>query len=72
MISSINNIRSSSFGLGYLTSSVIQKNDLLTLTIDQPIRVELGTLNLDVPIYELNKMFFSIRLILIYNQVVEN
>ena len=51
MISSINNIRTSSFGLGYLTSSVIQKNDLITLTIDQPIRVESGTLNLDVPVY---------------------
>jgi len=65
MISSINNIRTSSFGLGYLTSSVIQKNDLLTLTIDQPIRVESGTLNLDVPVYrtkQKNVLFDSLNI----------
>ena len=35
MISSINNIRSSSFGLGYLTGSVFQKNDLIIPSISQ-------------------------------------
>ena len=65
MISSINNIRSSSFGLGYLTSSVIQKNDLITFTIDQPIRVESGILNLDVPVYrtkQKNVLFDSLNI----------
>jgi len=55
MISSINDIHSSSFGLGYLKNSVFQKNDLLTLTIDQPIRVESGNLNLEVPVYRTKK-----------------
>ena len=55
MISSINDIHSSSFGLGYLKSSVFQKNDHLTLTIDQPIRVESGNLNLEVPVYRTKK-----------------
>ena len=65
MISSINNIRSSSFGLGYLTSSVFQKNDLITFTIDQPIRVESGILNLDVPVYrtkQKNVLFDSLNI----------
>ena len=65
MISSINNIRSSSFGLGYLASSVFQKNDLITITIDQPIRVESGTLNLDVPVYrtkQKNVLFNSLNI----------
>ena len=55
MISAINDIRSSSFGLGYLTSSVFQKDDQLTFTIDQPIRVESGNLNLEVPVYRTKK-----------------
>ena len=55
MISAINDIRSSSFGLGYLKNSIFQKNDLLTFTIDQPIRVESGNLNLEVPVYRTKK-----------------
>ena len=55
MISSINDVNSSSFGLGYLKSSIIQKNDMMTFTIDQPIRVESGIINLDVPIYRTKK-----------------
>ena len=55
MVSSMNDIHSSSFGLGYLKSSVFQTNDLLTLTVDQPIRVESGNLNLEVPVYRTKK-----------------
>ena len=51
MIAAINDIHSSSFGLGYLKSSVFNNDDLLTFTIDQPIRVESGNMNLQVPIY---------------------
>ncbi len=65
MISSIDDIQSSSFGLGYLKDSVFQKGDLITLIIDQPIRVESGTLNLDVPVYrtkQKNVLFDSLNI----------
>ena len=65
MISAINDIRSSSFGLGYLKNSIFQKNDLLTFTIDQPIRVESGNLNLEVPVYRTknkNVLFNSLNI----------
>ena len=65
MISSMDNIYSSSFGLGYLKDSIFQKGDLLTFIIDQPIRVESGTLNLDVPVYrtkQKNVLFDSLNI----------
>ena len=65
MISSVNDLRSSSFGLGYLKSSIFNKNDLLTFTIDQPIRVESGNLNLNVPVYRTkrkNVLFDSLNI----------
>ena len=65
MISSMDDIYSSSFGLGYLKDSIFQKGDLLTFIIDQPIRVESGTLNLDVPVYrtkQKNVLFDSLNI----------
>ncbi len=51
MIKSISNIESSSFGFGYIAKSIINKNDRVIFTIDQPIRIESGELGLDVPVY---------------------
>ena len=51
MIKSISNLESSSFGLGYIAKSIIQENDKIIFTVDQPIRIESGELGLNVPIY---------------------
>jgi hypothetical protein len=51
MIKSISNLESSSFGFGYIAKSIIQKNDRIIFSIDQPIRIESGELGLNVPIY---------------------
>ena len=62
MIQSLSNLYSSSFGIGYLISSVFRKNDSFVVTIDQPIRIESGGLKLNVPIYrtkEKNVLFNS-------------
>ena len=62
MIQSLSNLYSSSFGIGYLISSVFHKNDSFVVTIDQPIRIESGGLKLNVPIYrtkEKNVLFNS-------------
>jgi hypothetical protein len=51
MIKSISNLKSSSFGFGYIAKSIIKKNDRIIFTIDQPIRIESGELGLNVPVY---------------------
>ena len=55
MIKSVSNLNSSSFGLGFLKSSIFNSNDQLIFTIDQPIRIESGNLKLNVPIYRTKK-----------------
>ena len=62
MIQSLSNLYSSAFGIGFLKSSIFYKADTLMLTIDQPIRLESGRLQLNVPIYrtkEKNVLFNS-------------
>jgi hypothetical protein len=62
MIQSLTNLYSSSFGLGFLKSSIFYKADTFLITIDQPIRIESGGLQLNVPIYrtkEKNVLFNS-------------
>ena len=64
MIQSLSNLYSSAFGLGFLKSSIFYKADTLMLTIDQPIRLESGRLQLNVPIYrtkEKNVLFNSMN-----------
>ena len=51
MLKSIKEVKSSSFGFGYIHSSIFNESDQLTISIDQPLRVESGKLNLDVPVY---------------------
>ena len=51
MLKSIKEVKSSSFGFGYIHTSIFNQNDQLTISIDQPLRVESGKLNLDVPVY---------------------
>jgi hypothetical protein len=51
MLKSIKEVKSSSFGFGYIQNSILNKRDQLTISIDQPLRVETGKLNLDVPVY---------------------
>ena len=62
MISSFSTLQSSAFGLGFLKTSVFTLDDQFILTIDQPIRVESGKLNLSIPVYrtkERNVIFNS-------------
>ena len=64
MIDSISNVHSSAFGIGYLKSSIFHKRDQIIITIDQPIRIESGQLNLNVPVYrtrEKNVLFNNIN-----------
>ena len=62
IIQSLSNLYSSSFGVGFLKSSIFYKADSFVITIDQPIRIESGGLQLNVPIYrtkEKNVLFNS-------------
>ena len=64
IIDSISNLHSSAFGIGYLKSSIFHKGDQIIITIDQPIRIESGQLNLNVPVYrtrEKNVLFNNIN-----------
>ena len=64
MIQSLSNLYSSAFGIGFLKSSIFYKADTFMLTIDQPIRLESGRLQLNVPIYrtkEKNVLFNSMN-----------
>ena len=51
MIKSISNLYSSAFGIGFLKSSILNTNDTLMITIDQPMRIESGRMQLNVPAY---------------------
>ena len=51
MIRSVSKLSSSAFGIGFMKSSIVSNNDKLILTIDQPIRIESGRLQLNVPTY---------------------
>jgi hypothetical protein len=51
MIRSVTKLYSSAFGIGFMKSSIVSNNDKLILTIDQPIRIESGRLQLNVPTY---------------------
>ena len=68
MLKSIEEVKSSSFGFGYIHTSIFNKRDQLTISIDQPLRVESGKLNLDVPVYRtkqkdviFNSLSFGLR-----------
>ena len=61
--SKIKSLYSSAFGIGFLKESIFNNNDSLIVTIDQPIRLESGKLELSVPTYrtkEKNILFNSI------------
>jgi hypothetical protein len=64
MMRSVSKLYSSAFGIGFMKSSIISNNDKLILTVDQPIRIESGKLQLNVPTYrtkEKNVLFNSIN-----------
>ena len=68
MLKSIKDVKSSSFGFGYIHTSIFNESDQLTISIDQPLRVESGKLNLDVPVYRtkqkdviFNSLSFGLR-----------
>lgn len=64
MIKSISNLYSSAFGIGFLKSSILNTNDTLMITIDQPMRIESGRMQLNVPAYrtkEKNVLFSSVN-----------
>ena len=68
MLKSIKEVKSSSFGFGFIQTSIFNQNDQLTISIDQPLRVESGKLNLDVPVYRtkqksviFNSLSFGLR-----------
>jgi len=64
MIRSVSKLSSSAFGIGFMKSSIVSNNDKLILTIDQPIRIESGRLQLNVPTYrtkEKNVLFNSMN-----------
>ena len=65
MIKSLSNLYSSAFGVGFLKSSIFNNVDSFIVTIDQPIRIESGALQLNVPTYrtkEKNVLFHSMSL----------
>ena len=51
MLRSVTRLHSSAFGFGFMKSSIVSNNDKLILTVDQPIRIESGKLQLNVPTY---------------------
>ena len=51
MLRSVTRLHSSAFGIGFMKSSIVSNNDKLILTVDQPIRIESGKLQLNVPTY---------------------
>ena len=65
MIKSLSNLYSSAFGVGFFKSSIFNNVDSFIVTIDQPIRIESGALQLNVPTYrtkEKNVLFHSMSL----------
>ena len=64
MMRSLSKLYSSAFGIGFMKSSIISNQDKLILTVDQPIRIESGKLQLNVPTYrtkEKNVLFNSMN-----------
>ena len=64
MMRSVTKLYSSAFGIGFMKSSIISNQDKLILTVDQPIRIESGKLQLNVPTYrtkEKNVLFNSMN-----------
>ena len=64
MMRSVTKLYSSAFGIGFMKSSIVSNNDKLILTVDQPIRIESGKLQLNVPTYrtkEKNVLFNSMN-----------
>jgi len=64
MIQSLSNLYSSAFGIGFLKSSIFTKGDSFLITIDQPIRLESGNMQLNIPTYrtkEKNVLFNSVN-----------
>ena len=64
MMRSVTKLYSSAFGIGFMKTSIVSNNDKLILTIDQPIRIESGKLQLNVPTYrtkEKNVLFNSMN-----------
>lgn len=51
MLRTVTRLHSSAFGIGFMKSSIVSNNDKLILTVDQPIRIESGKLQLNVPTY---------------------
>ena len=51
MLRAVTRLHSSAFGIGFMKSSIVSNNDKLILTVDQPIRIESGKLQLNVPTY---------------------
>lgn len=51
MLRSVTSLHSSAFGIGFMKSSIVSNSDKLILTVDQPIRIESGKLQLNVPTY---------------------
>ncbi len=51
MLRSVTRLYSSAFGIGFMKSSIVSNNDKLILTVDQPIRIESGKLQLNLPTY---------------------
>jgi hypothetical protein len=51
MLRSVTRLHSSAFGIGFMKSSIVSNNDKLILTVDQPIRIESGKLQLNIPTY---------------------
>ena len=64
MMRSVSKLYSSAFGIGFMKSSIISNQDKLILAVDQPIRIESGKLQLNVPTYrtkEKNVLFNSMN-----------
>ena len=64
MIQSLSNLYSSAFGIGFLKSSIFTTGDSFLITIDQPIRLESGNMQLNIPTYrtkEKNVLFNSVN-----------
>jgi hypothetical protein len=64
MIQSLSNLYSSAFGIGFLKSSILNNRDSFVITIDQPIRLESGKMQLNIPTFrtkEKNVLFNSVN-----------
>ena len=65
LISSISKLDSSSFGVGFLKNTILGSNDKFIFTVNQPLRIESGKIQLNIPTYrtsEKNVLFNSMSL----------